>query len=419
MKRKKPVAKKTAKKTPKDLPKNRFGNIPIKEIAPDKFQLTYYPNGKRKRTIFETYTKALDEWTAHQSKVRQHGKASAQYDREAHLEFLEAKRIIREAIDKDVHLSEVAREWLRLRKSNEDAPETVNEAIQLFRSTKDSLNRSKRHKSDLKSRLDNYAESFGKRPLKSISGNETLVWLLTLKVEKNNETVKAAPRTIWNYFNTLSNFWNYCDRRKWIDESPTKSILEDDLPTVPKAPNPILTVDQTQVLMNYVEKHCPRHATWFAIQLFLGFRKAEANRFKYEWIDREQKRVVIPGWFFDENGEAQQGSKTQDDWAIHDIEPNFWKWFDKYGEESGKVPYPFQKEWHRIRDHLIKETELEKWPDNGARNSFCTYHISAFKNPNRTALILKHSNSRTLHNKYLATLATEEIGRSYFKISPA
>ena len=86
----------------------------------------------------------------------------------------------------------------------------------------------------------------------------------------------------------------------------------------------------------------------FALRLFLGFRSAEANRFRWEWIQPHLGRVFIPG----------EASKTGDAWSIDDVPPRFWAVvFEalecepgmlrglKDGSLRGAVPKPYVRAW--------------------------------------------------------------------------
>ena len=187
---------------------------------------------------------------------------------------------------------------------------------------------------------------------------------------------------------------------------------------IPKASNPIITIEQTKLLFDYLVAECPNLVVWFALKTWVGLRTSEADRFRYEWIDSEQKRVIIPGWEWVE-GKLVQVAKTQDNWEIHDLEPCFWCWVQKYKEaDEGPISKPSRLCWNLIKKHLKEKAGLEKWPSNALRNSFCTYHISLYRDANKTALVLKHTSPRTLYREYLGNLVPKEKAQGYFEIVP-
>ena len=51
-------------------------------------------------------------------------------------------------------------------------------------------------------------------------------------------------------------------------------------------------------------------------------------------------------------------------------------------------------------EKLRKLAGITKWPDNGLRHSFGSYHLAHFQNPNMTALQIGHSTTDMLFKRY-------------------
>lgn len=356
-----------------------------------------------KRSYFATADEAITEKKRLKGLETKHGTESIQYSRQAHAEYEASVKLLR-AAGMDVSLPEVARFYLQHHQVAEGAPRTVDLAVKAFLSRKQDLRRSYRHVKDLKNRLEKFSEQFAGRQLNTLTRNEIEAWLLGLAL---------SPRTIKNYYVTISNFFNSMERWQWMKTNPVRDLDEDDLPTVANVMKRALTVDEAAGYMKYVEEHEPRYALWSAVQMFLGIRNAEAERFQLDWIDAKQKRVIIPGWA-QVGDEIKQGSKTQDDWVIDDIEPVFWQWLNAYPDYA----FARNKAANRIRHGLSDAGVLAKWPPNALRRSFTTYHISLYRDAPRTALVLRHQNPRRLMKSYLARLVQKSDAENYFNITP-
>ena len=378
--------------------------------------VTKYTDG-REKPFCVTHRKLPREFyeSAEQAKSRKkelvdleknEGSAALTYTRKDHVEVVEARKIL----PPGVSLIDAARFY-----SQHHPGELflVRDAVARFVSTKQKLSRRPTgkptpHVSDLRKRLNSFALSFGDHPITSLTGEMILDWLNSLN---------QAPRSVQNYRVALNNLFNFSVRRKWLARSPLDTIAKEDLPAVRAPKKHPLQQWEVDALFNYARENTPRYLTYWALRFYIGVRAAEAERFRWEWIQRDLKRIVIPGWFYghDDPDQIEQGTKTGDDWAIHDAPPIFWEIYDAAETfKKGQIPAPYPEVWRsKIRPAWLKATGHKQWPNNAPRDTFCTMHISAYMDPQRTALILKHTNSQTLHRSYLGTLVSEAEGKAY------
>ena len=178
----------------------------------------------------------------------------------------------------------------------------------------------------------------------------------------------------------LANFFNYATRRKWVAVSPLARVVQKDLPTIRRSKKYPFTVEQANQLLEFISEKVPHFLIHFALRLFIGVRTAESKRFQWEWIQRGQNRILIPGWFLQENDEIEQGVKTGDDWSIDDVAPRFWAIYDAEPRpNNGHVPTPSKRQWRRLKEVILQKLDLKKWPHNATRNTFCTLHMSAYR----------------------------------------
>lgn len=394
------------------IPTNQKGNIPIKwDEKRKRWKLTTYEGGK-KRQFFKKEEDALKAWKSHVRTVEKHGKQAAEYDAVAHREYQEAKRI---AGDQD--LREVARFYASLHPVNA-VDLNVSKAIETFNAQKKQRKVSSRHAETLRIHLSKFEKSFGKKNVRQVAGNRVLAWLLEIAKHRD-------PRTVWNYYGSLCNFFNWCQRRKLIAHAPTADITEYDLPVMPSKPKGVLTLEQSASMMNWLDANRPNLVAWHAIQLFAGIRNAEANRFLWEWVDFEKRVINMPGWLFEQGEDAEKPEatlivKTGDDWALHDLPDNLWTWLSKYKKESG----PFGSHTPKVITLLRKKhfstlpVPIPEWPSNAMRHTFCTMLISLHSDAAKVANWSRHTNAKQLYDSYVGKLVAKKTAEAFCKIMP-
>lgn len=181
----------------------------------------------------------------------------------------------------------------------------------------------------------------------------------------------------------------------------------------PGAKHP-LRLWQVSALLALIEGNYPRFALWAVLQLFAGVRAGEALRFRGEWILAEARAVRIPGWGLD----GKAGSKTRDDWALLDLPVGFWRWVEAHPAGPGPLAAPSRRRWRAIARELRSQGIIDRWESNAMRDSFATYHFSAYKDPLKTAALLKHRDSQMLYRSYLGCIRPQWEGLAYFQLLP-
>ena len=341
---------------------------------------------------------------------KEQGTAALEYDRKTHAEVVEAKGILPEGVS----LVDCARLWIKHNPGGFSY--SVSEAVDVFFEKKRRANnlepdtplKTHRNLEDLHYRLEAFKLSFGNQMMTDISQDAVVEWLFSLNL---------SPRSVANYRAALNNFFNFSVRKRWIGFSPLEQISREDLPRVAAPEKNPLSIEQANQLLSLIKTMAPKYLPHFALRLFLGFRTAEARRFRWEWIQPQLARVYIP----------KGATKTGDAWSIPDVPPRFWEMVKK-PNDKGKVPAPHDKLWYGqkaikgkqsaregLKALVLRELNLKKWPSNATRDTFCTLHISAYRDQQRTALILKHTNSQTLWRSYLGTLVPKEEAVKFFE----
>ena len=374
----------------------------------ERFLFKQQVAGKMLTKSFKTLRLAKAEKTAFNAKIKRYGKISTEFNDQDWAELKAARRDLPDGVS----LQDVVKFYTeRHATGNNLTMETCTKLFVVFQTKR---NNSRRYGQTVQSSMNKLLEYVPAKFVRSVTRNQ-----LAKALDAIGETL--SERSVLNHRGMWSHFFNWLVDTQEIFESPMKTITLNILPKSNRVnqKNP-LEVDQVKAIMALAEKEFPHLAYWFALQFFVGFRSGEANRFQHEWVQPEFNRIVIPAWFKDEDGNVQGATKTRDSWMIDKVPENFWAWHSRYGKPRGSVETPGNNyQWdHKVRKPILAAGIVKEWPHNAKRDSFCTYHLSAYRDEKQTALILKHRNTNTLWNSYMGTLRTEKEGKAYFSILP-
>jgi integrase len=375
-----------------DPPKTRAGTVPIVHIpSRNRWQLTIHADGKRKRTYYETEAEALKAWNAHCRRLARFGSIAGDYSPAEHEEYREAKRI-----SGNSDLRDLARFW---RSHHPEGSETVTvaAAVVAYVAHQRGKGLSSSHLAAVSHHIERFSQSFPMREMRTVTGNDVLDWLRDLGHE---------PRTVRNYARSLIAFFNWSRRRGYVTVSPLDAVDGADLPQSRPSPKGVLTVDQCAALMAYLETERPKFVVWHALQLFAGIRRAEVGRMRWDWIDLERETITLPGW-----SEGNRIVKTGDDWVLHDLPANLWRWLKAF-EGGGKIRTPARGTVAVMRGEDFPKIGIAEWPQNAMRHTFCTMMMSLHGDAAKVATWSRHTNASQLYRSYVARLVSrKEAGR--------
>lgn len=222
-----------------------------------------------------------------------------------------------------------------------------------------------------------------------------------------------APKTVCDWLNSISLLFKEAIFRAWVPpgHNPCSSIKR---PRLPASRIEIFEPPQVRTIMTKVRENLvPFLAIWF----FAGARKQEIARLKWHQIRTALKTgfIVI---------EEDQGLKTGG--RSVPILPALRSWVEWYlgrhPDVDGLV-LPARYSSGRNLAEVTKKITLQTgvpWAANGPRHSFCTYHLTKFKDGPQ--LIKSVGNSfRALQRHYWnkSNSVTEERATEYFTIDPA
>lgn len=249
-----------------------------------------------------------------------------------------------------------------------------------------------RHKLGVIKWLNLFAEQFKDRPIDSIQPKEIFKWVLSFKL---------APGSMVWVMQKITFLFNRAKSLGYLREF--NGFDKSFLPKVEKSPVEVYSTKDVAGILVSVHKKCPNWLPNIALRSFVGLRTAEASKMRWEWIDMERKKILIPAKI----------CKTRDDWVLQspNLPDTVFKWLELTPKEKrvGKISAPPQSLIGRV------EGEIKR---NGFRHTFCTMHISLYGSADKTATLLKHKGTSMLYNHYLGKLVPEEEARDYFNLTP-
>jgi integrase len=343
--------------------------------------------GKRQRRFFRTKTAADQELVRIQTKLRREGEEALALKDSLRMMALEVTRDL-EPFGKTLRdAGDFYLKYLREAHKSISVEALVSEVLAMQKRMK----RSPEHQDDLKIRLRHFCETFGLSPVRTITSKEIETWLHDLKL---------SPQSINNYRSRVSILFNYGVKRGYLERNPVTII--ERMKNVDQAPE-IFTVDELRLLLN---KAPSQLLPMFAIGAFAGLRTAELGRLEWKNINLIRGFIDVPA----------SKSKTARRRLIT-MAPNLRAWLSPYAGHTGKL-------WSRHLDHYYyfalqtwKAAGLTKWPNNGLRHSFASYHLAKHQDAPRLALDMGHVNAQMIFSNYREIVTPEEAER-FWKIFP-
>lgn len=351
-------------------------------------------NGKRVRTFFTTKEAAVRAKALALSEAAKGADVRRLFDAAAQKEYDAAKQILAgkiSLVDCALWFREHEAEWSERNATVDDAAKAVYAALN-ERGVSDSYHRNATRY------VRAFAKTFGTRSLSSMRGKEIAEWILSVG-GKNLNTIRTVKSRIVYMFSLAVSL-------ELVQSAPR--IPAEMFPRREQTPVAVYTSDDAQKLLRSLLASQSALLPTFALLLFCGLRRTEANAMRWEWIDEKRKRIVIPAKI----------CKTRDDWVLQSpaLPPTVWKWLAAVpaDEKSGKFPTLENRKLFRI----LADAGVE-YRRNGFRHTFCTMHISLADSAEKTALLLRHRGTQMLYRHYLAKLVPKEEAERYFALAPA
>jgi integrase len=378
---------------------------PYRHSATSRFVLEgYRENGKRVRKFFKTKREAETELGKIQTRLANEGTAG--------LSISTDLRVMAAKCAEDLKpfgktLADATAFYIDYLKRTERSC-TFAELIASFIAAKTKDGVSDRYLSDLRTRFGRADQDFGPRKVATIESREIDDWLRDLPL---------SPQSRNNFRTVLHALFAYAEDRGYIVLNPVAKTAKAKL--VDKAPE-IFTPQEAQALLEAAlpdpapDKDAPpgEGKPWLghpdiipalAIGLFAGLRQAEIERLDWNEVDLGRSFIEV----------TAEKAKTKKRRLVK-IEPNLAAWLAPHVRKTGSVLPP---NYRNKVEATWKKAGLEKWPDNGLRHSFASYHVANFKDASRLALELGHGTTKLLFSNYRELVRPEDAER-YWNITP-
>jgi len=222
--------------------------------------------------------------------------------------------------------------------------------------------------------------------------------------------VSAASKN--NYRTNWSGLFSFAKDHGWVKENPTSEVIT---PTTkrsfqsPRGKLPgIFSVQEAARLLESAAR--PELVPVIAIGLFAGLRPAEIGRLHWDEILWGKKLIDV---------KSKKSKTAQPRWV--DMSDNLVEWLAPYRQASGPIN-PFGQS---LTCNLIVRTRkaagIAKWPQDGLRHSFGSYHLAMHEKDGGAPLTAKemgHMTSDMVYAHYNNRVMKEQA-QAYFSIRPA
>lgn len=284
---------------------------------------------------------------------------------------------------------------------------TVTELVQTYMAASEAAGLRERSMGDLRVRLARFAERFGGAKVSAVTAADAKGWVETLRT-RDGKPMSALSRQHFRF--AVGGLFNYAVEHGMIAGNPFANLTRSRRV---KGSNrlgstaEILTPEEARALLNAAAEHVPSMVAPLALALFAGVRTAELSRMNWErHIGLGKGMVHITGDI------AKKRS-------VRNIEmlPNLVRWLALAPSRTGCVA-PQGAAWREGMERVREKAELKRWPHNCLRHSFASYHLEAYRDPQRTSLMLGHRGGDDLLFEHYRTLTTPEAAAEFWQIEP-
>jgi len=277
---------------------------------------------------------------------------------------------------------------------------------------------SERHLEDLRLRLDQFVngrsqdagagvKGFAVRMAHEVGHREIEAWIMGLPYSR---TTKAKYRT------HLSALFGYAVSQGIVGENP---MLRVSQMSAGEPPREIFSPEEAAALLEAAE---PSIRAALALGLFAGLRpESEICRLDWRDVHLAVETITDPAGNKKKSYghiDVKQSKGVGGERLVH-ITPNLYAWLKKLRPPTGAGPVSVG--YDRLNE-LIKVAAraagIERWPHDGMRHSFCSYHFAAYRDEHATMAQSGHRSVTTFRRHYCKPIQ-QKVAYAYWKIRPA
>ena len=296
----------------------------------------------------------------------------------------------------DVSIREVVEDYLERKKAVLNSLK-VQDALWEILEAKEKDGLPARYVADLRSRLGNFAKTFGERFMADISTKEVAEWLRARKVH-------ATTRN--NDRRALVVFFSWGVDMGYVPTNPVSRVPQA---RTKDSPVEIFTPGQLRIILD----NAPADVLpVLAIGAFAGLRSSEIERLDWSEINFLKDHIEVTA------AKSKTASRR-----FAPLNSSLKKWLKPLAKSKGPVA-PANMAERLWKYHLVlakkdkeKKRPAVKWIDNGLRHSFASYSIAQEEDAARVALWLGHTDARITFRHYQERATTDEAAE-WFEIVP-
>jgi integrase len=260
-----------------------------------------------------------------------------------------------------------------------------------------------RYVSDLKFRLDKFADKFPCN-IGSVTTADVQAWL---------DGLKLSSQSYANNRRVVHLLFEFAIARGYCLDNPAAEL---ERVKIRNGEIEIFTPDETRRLLAAASED---FLPCLAIGLFAGLRSAEVERLDWRDVDLKQGHIIVGA------DKAKTASRR-----VVPIAENLAEWLKPYADLKGAL-WPHGRDWfHKCQlaaaattevkpdpDQGIAEQKPVKWKANGCRHSFASYSFALCADAGRVAGYCGNS-PQVIHRHY-KQLCTPADAKKFFSIKPA
>ena len=208
----------------------------------------------------------------------------------------------------------------------------------------------------------------------------------------------------------LRSVFNLAIKRDWMGDKPNP-ISKMDFADARHEEVEVFPVNTVRALMQHALEYDLEFLPYRIFTFFCGIRpEGELERLDWANVRIPEKTVVLPA--------AVTKTKRK---RFVDLSNNAIAWLTEYQVRGGKMTGPVAPWTPQIRraKHRTsyKAVGIEKWIQQGARHSYCSYWLAMHKDVNKLVLQSGHTDANTMWTRYHQGV-TEAEAEKFWSILP-
>lgn len=216
---------------------------------------------------------------------------------------------------------------------------------------------------------------------------------------------RYEDKTLSNYHLWWSALFNFAIEKEYLIHNPMAKVVCPECQSDKDVE--VLTVTQTEALLNAALKMAPAILPYLAIAGFAGIRRAELLRLSWKNVNLITRCISL----------HPSITKTRKK-RIVTIPDNLAAWLQPFAKSEGPIVEPqVSKNLDKLRKEICQHAGIKKWPHNALRHGFGSYHFALHRNETLTMAEMGHSSSEMLNNHYKRLVPPAEA-QLYFGIFP-